>query len=169
MRIVKLICIASFLSIFVGCVNNGSSSKQQSESPTSPKYDRTPFAVYVYDSNKEIVLYDNPRTATVDGISGCWFTTTSMQLPEDKSYTRIPLHYIIHYGETEKICIVGAESELVFFWKRPKCGMAELEQRKDMEELRKEEIVILPIVQLYKSENHKRRKILRWSDMESYE
>ena len=115
MRIVKLICIASFLSIFVGCVNNGSSSKQQSESPTSTKYDRTPFAVYVYNGNKEIVLYDNPRTATVDGISGCWFTTTSMQLPEDKSYTRIPLHYIIYYGETEKICIVGAESELVFF------------------------------------------------------
>lgn len=47
--------------------------------------------------------------------------------------------------------------------------MAELEQRKDMEELRKEEIIILPIVQLYKFENHKRRKILKWSDMESYE
>jgi hypothetical protein len=47
--------------------------------------------------------------------------------------------------------------------------MAELEQRKDMEELRKEEIIILPNVQLYKSENHKRRKILKWSDMESYE
>ena len=112
MKTLKIICIASLLSIFVGCVNNSSSSERQSE---SPKYDRSPFAVYVYDGNKEIVLYENPRTATVGGISGSWYDTNMMRLPGEEWPTRIPVHYVIWYGEQEKVCVISPGRELVFF------------------------------------------------------
>lgn len=110
MKTLKIICIASLLSIFVGCVNNNSSSDQHSE---SSKYDRTPFAVYVYDGNKEIVLYENPKTATVNGKSGRWTKSNYGRNYEAYGGRREPTIYVVWYG-TETLVISPGE-ELIFF------------------------------------------------------
>ncbi len=110
MKTSKIICIASLLSLFVGCVNNGSSSEQQSE---SSKYDRTPFAVYVYDGNKEIVLYKNPNTATVNGKSGSWSESHYGRIYEAYGGRKGPLVYVVWYGS--ETLVVSPGEELVFF------------------------------------------------------
>lgn len=94
---------------FVGCVNNTSSTQQTETS----KYDRTPFAVYVYDGNKEIVLYENPNTATVNGKSGCWTTSNYGRIYEAYGGRRGPTVYVVDYGN--ETLVISPGEELVFF------------------------------------------------------
>ena len=94
---------------FVGCVNN-TSSTQQSE---TSKYDRKPFAVYVYDGNKEIVLYENPNTATVNGKSGSWTTSNYGRIYEAYGGRRGPTVYVVWYGS--ETLVISPGEELVFF------------------------------------------------------
>lgn len=93
-------------SIFgVGCVN----ISQQSQ---SSKYDRTPYAVYVYDGNKEIVLYDNPKTASVDGKSGSWSESSFHFYAPYVGGNRKTI-YVVWYGS--QTLVISPSEELVFF------------------------------------------------------
>ena len=96
------VCCMSMLFL-IGC------SKQSN----APKYDRTPYAVYVYDGSKEIVLYDNPKQASVNGRSGDWTATTMMRLPGEEWPTNIPTHYVVRYGD--EVCVISPSRGLVFF------------------------------------------------------
>ena len=93
-------------SIFgVGCVN----MSQQSQ---PSKYDRTPYAVYVYDGNKEIVLYDNPKTASVDGKSGSWSESSFHFYAPYVGGNRKTI-YVVWYGS--QTLVISPSEELVFF------------------------------------------------------
>lgn len=95
---------------FIRCVKNNTSSTQQTE---ASKYDRTPFAVYVYDGNKEIVLYENPNTATVNGKSGSWTTSHYGRIYEAYGGRRGPTVYVVDYGN--ETLVISPGEELVFF------------------------------------------------------
>lgn len=91
--------------MLTGCVNIG----QQSQ---SSKYDRTPYAVYVYDGNKEIVLYDNPKTASVDGKSGRWSESCFHFYASYVGGDRKTI-YVVWYGS--ETLVISPGEELVFF------------------------------------------------------
>jgi len=102
-----LVLVISFLT---GCANN--TSGNQSASQVS-KYDRTPFAVYVYDGNKEIVLYENPQTASVNGKSGSWTQSNYGRIYERYGGRPSTLIYVVWYGS--ETLVISPHEELIFF------------------------------------------------------
>ena len=98
---------------YTSCTSNNSSSNNSKSS----KYDRTPFAVYVYDNDKEIVLYENPNTATVNGKSGSW--TSGGQWRESSTLEEAAMGgvwkqvYTVRYGS--ETLVISPGEELVFF------------------------------------------------------
>lgn len=71
-------------------------------SSNESKYMRQPFLVYTYDGDKEIVLYENPNIATVDGASGRWVAISDFigHAGGITTYT----FYTVSYGD-EKLTI----------------------------------------------------------------
>ena len=108
--LLKVLYSALFMILLVGCANNNSSSNQNSQ---LSKYDRTPYAVYIYDGNKEIVLYQNPNTATVDGKSGSWSESHYGRIYERYGGRKGPLVYVVRYGS--ETLVVSPSEELIFF------------------------------------------------------
>ena len=106
----KYIILASLLLslFFIGCTKNTSYTQQTEIS----KYDRNPYAVYVYDGNKEIVLYENPNTATVNGKSGSWSTSHYGRIYEAYGGRRGPTVYVVRYGS--ETLVISPGEELVF-------------------------------------------------------
>ncbi len=112
MKTLKAICITSLLSFFIGCVNNSNNNDSANHQSKSSKYDRTPFAVYVYDGNKEIVLYDDPKTATVNGKSGSWSESCFHYYAPYVGGSR-KTTYVVWYGS--ETLVISPGEELVFF------------------------------------------------------
>lgn len=109
-KLLSLLILALCVIIIVGCANNNSSSSQN---PQSSQYDRKPYAVYVYDGNKEIVLYENPNIATVNGKSGSWSTSHYGRIYEAYGGRRGPTVYVVWYGS--ETLVISPGEELVFF------------------------------------------------------
>lgn len=109
-KLLSLLILALYVIIIVGCANSNSSSSQNSQ---SSKYDRTPYAVYVYDGNKEIVLYQNPNTATVNGKSGSWSESNYGRIYERYGGRPATPVYVVNYGS--ETLVISKSEELVFF------------------------------------------------------
>jgi len=90
------------MALMIGCSNN---------QKTTSKYDRQPYMVYTYAGDKEIVLYENPRIASVDGQSGSW-TDGHKVIPNGES---IETHdyYVVWYGS--KTCVIWAPKGMIFW------------------------------------------------------
>ncbi len=101
-NIVIILIFLFFLTI--GC---GKKSSKHSSSQS----EKTPYAVYIYDGTKEIVLYNNPKTASVDGKSGSWIDTNWIRM--NGEIMEYPTYYIVWYGE--KTCVIAPGSGLVYF------------------------------------------------------
>lgn len=95
--------------VLTSCMGGGSSNHQSK----TTKYDRTPFAVYVYDNDKEIVLYKDPNTATVNGKSGSWTTSSYGRIYEQYGGRKAPTVYVVEYGP--ETLVISPGEELVFF------------------------------------------------------
>lgn len=112
MKTIKILFTTLSVLVLISCtVNNTSESSQ---------YERTPFAVFVYDGNKEIVLYDNPQTATVNGQSGSWIETGMFDshrvqdfVPDAATGGLYKTVYRVDYGS--ETLIISPGEELVFF------------------------------------------------------
>ncbi len=98
------------LVLFTFLLNGCGNTNQQSQ---SSQYDRKPFAVYVYDGNKEIVLYENPNIATVNGKSGNWSISNYGRIYEAYGGRRGPTVYVVWYGS--ETLVISPGEELVFF------------------------------------------------------
>ena len=98
------------LVLFTFLLNGCGNTNQQSQ---SSQYDRKPFAVYVYDGNKEIVLYENPNIATVNGKSGNWSISHYGRIYEAYGGRRGPTVYVVWYGS--ETLVISPGEELVFF------------------------------------------------------
>lgn len=113
--------LALVVVLFTDCTSNSSSSRYQSQSEYSSsnqqsqvsKYDRPPYAVYVYDGDKEIVLYQNPKTATVNGKSGSWSESNYGRIYAEYGGRKGPTVYVVHYGDNT--LVISKSEELVFF------------------------------------------------------
>jgi hypothetical protein len=102
--IYSLLLVALFLSVIIGC--SGTSSNKDSS-----KYDRPPYVVYTYDGEKEIVLYTNPNTATVNGLSGSW--TDGHETSVNGECLEVQEYYIIWYGS--KTCVIWPTKSMIFW------------------------------------------------------
>lgn len=78
-----ILCV--FILLCASCNSSGGS-----------KYMRPPYLVYTYDGQKEIVLYENPDIATVDGVSGDWVVQTRFK--GDAGGGTTYSFYTVHYG-----------------------------------------------------------------------
>ena len=121
-KIHTVLYLALFVIFFTDCTSNSSSSNHQSQSEYNSsssqqsqpsKYDRPPYAVYVYDGDKEIVLYQNPKTATVNGKSGSWSESNYGRIYEEYGGRKGPTVYVVHYGSNT--LVISKSEELVFF------------------------------------------------------
>lgn len=97
------IVIISLLSI--GCSNNTSTQKESSQ------YDRTPYVVYTYDGGKEIVLYSNPNTASVNGKSGSW--TDGHKVIVNGESIETHEYYIVWYGSNT--CVIWIPKGMIYW------------------------------------------------------
>lgn len=107
--VLSLLCII----FLIGCVDQNPKSSITTQQSESSKDDRTPFAVYVYDGDKEIVLYKDPNTATVNGKSGNWSTSHYGRIYEAYGGRRGPTVYVVRYGS--ETLVISPGEELVFF------------------------------------------------------